>query len=170
MFWSLVRLDAFDDEFGQDPLAIQREQQRKTRVRFWTFVGVALGAGVVGALEPNRYDEDLEGPLWHPVSWLRQADRSSISSFHLADLGGKAIDIEVTQSLFPSLMLVDLSEPVSRGIGDDSWLIGATARENRPGDAGELVGERDCQHVAVQPLRQGHHGLTMHRWAGCFSA
>ena len=51
-----------------------------------------------------------------------------------ADLGGKAIDIKVTQSLFPSLMLeglheviplVDLSEPVSRGIGDDPRLIGA---------------------------------------------
>jgi hypothetical protein len=45
----MPRLDAFDDEFGQDPLAVQREQQRKTRVRFWTFVGIALGAGVVGA-------------------------------------------------------------------------------------------------------------------------
>jgi hypothetical protein len=35
----MPRLDAFDDEFGQDPFAIQREQ-RRTRVRFWTFVGV----------------------------------------------------------------------------------------------------------------------------------
>jgi hypothetical protein len=26
---------------------------------------------------------------------LRRADRSSISSFHLADLGGEAIDIDV---------------------------------------------------------------------------
>src|SRR5262249_60272145 len=31
----------------------------------------------------------LEGPFWHPVSWLRRADRSSISSFHLADSAGK---------------------------------------------------------------------------------
>src|SRR6266536_1130470 len=31
-------------------------------------------------------------PNWHPVSWLRRADRSSISSFHLADLGGEAVD------------------------------------------------------------------------------
>src|SRR6516165_10709205 len=30
------------------------------------------------------------GPFWHPVSRLRRADRSSISSFHLADLGGEA--------------------------------------------------------------------------------
>jgi hypothetical protein len=28
--------------------------------------------------------KDLVGPSWHPVSWLRRADRSSISSFHLA--------------------------------------------------------------------------------------
>src|SRR6516162_5650778 len=31
-------------------------------------------------------------------------------------------------------------------------LEGASLVENRPGDAGELVGERDRQHVAVQPL------------------
>jgi hypothetical protein len=49
--------------------------------------------------------------------------------------------------------LVDLSEPLSGSIGDDPRLIGATARENRPGDAGKLVGERDCQHVAMEPPR-----------------
>jgi hypothetical protein len=37
--------------------------------------------------------------------------------------------------------------------GDDPRLIGATARENRPSDAGELVGECDRQHVAVEPSR-----------------
>src|SRR5215831_7275234 len=46
------------------------------------------------------YRQDLEGPFWHPVCWLRRADRSSIFSFHLAGLGGKAIYIEVGQSLF----------------------------------------------------------------------
>jgi len=35
--------------------------------------------------------KDLIGPFWHPVSWLRRADRSSISSFHLADLGRKVV-------------------------------------------------------------------------------
>src|SRR6476659_2705313 len=49
--------------------------------------------------------------------------------------------------------LVNLSEPISRDIGDDLRLIGATARENRPNDAGELVGERDRQHVEVEPPR-----------------
>src|SRR6266545_2817267 len=38
-------------------------------------------------------------------------------------------------------------------MGGDPRLVGATARENGPGDAGELVGERDRQHVAVEPLR-----------------
>ena len=38
-------------------------------------------------------------------------------------------------------------------IGCNLRLIGAPAREKRPGDAGELVGERDRQHVAVEPLR-----------------
>src|SRR6266496_6211512 len=49
--------------------------------------------------------------------------------------------------------LVDLSEPLSHGIGGGPRLIGATAGENGPGDAGELVGECDRQHVAVEPLR-----------------
>ena len=49
--------------------------------------------------------------------------------------------------------LVDLSEPLSRGVCSNPRLVGLTSGENRPGDAGEFVGERDRQHVAVQPLR-----------------
>jgi hypothetical protein len=56
---------------------------------------------------------------------------------------GKAIDIGVSQSVFPSLMLG----------GDDARLIGTTARENSLGDAGKFVGECDRQQVAVEPLR-----------------
>ena len=48
--------------------------------------------------------------------------------------------------------MVDLSEPLS-GMDGDPRLISATAREYRPGDARELVGERDRQHVALKPLR-----------------
>ena len=48
--------------------------------------------------------------------------------------------------------LVDLSEPLS-GMGGDPRLISVTAREDGPGDALKLIGERDCQHVAVKPLR-----------------
>jgi hypothetical protein len=51
--------------------------------------------------------------------------------------------------------LVDLSEPLSCRIGGDPRLIGATARENRPGDAGELVGKGEtdasvCDKVFVK--------------------
>jgi hypothetical protein len=46
----LPRLDAFDEEFGQDPVAILRAQRRKTRARIWTLIAVAIGAGIVGAL------------------------------------------------------------------------------------------------------------------------
>src|SRR5262249_56061275 len=39
------------------------------------------------------------------------------------------------------------------GMGNDPGLISVTAGENCPRDAGKLVSERDCQHVAVKPLR-----------------
>src|SRR5262245_13134412 len=62
------------------------------------------------------------------------------------------------ERLFELIILV--SEPlrqrsriVSHCMRRDPRLIFATARENSPDDAGELVGERDCQHVAVEPLR-----------------
>jgi hypothetical protein len=47
--------------------------------------------------------------------------------------------------------LVDLSKALS-GIGNDPRLTGA-ARGRVPRDAGKLISERDCQHVAVKPLR-----------------
>ena len=48
--------------------------------------------------------------------------------------------------------MVNLSELVS-GIANDPRLIRVTACEDRPGDARKLVGERDCQHVAMKALR-----------------
>src|SRR6516162_759954 len=48
--------------------------------------------------------------------------------------------------------LVDLSERLS-GMGGGPRLISVTACEDRPGDARKLVGERDCQHVAMKALR-----------------
>ena len=53
------------------------------------------GPSWVSARIQADYRQDLEGPFWHPVSWLRRADRSSISSFHLADLGGEAVEVEL---------------------------------------------------------------------------
>jgi hypothetical protein len=49
-----------------------------------------------------------------------------------------------------AIPLVNLSELVSCGIGGDPRLVGSTAGENRPGDAGELIGECNRQHVAMK--------------------
>src|SRR5262249_58310775 len=46
----MPRLDAFDEEFGQDPAPILRGQRRKTRLRLLPLLGVVVGAGVIGAL------------------------------------------------------------------------------------------------------------------------
>jgi hypothetical protein len=46
----LPRLDAFDEEFGQDPVAILRAQRRKTRARIWTLIAVVIAAAIIGAL------------------------------------------------------------------------------------------------------------------------
>ncbi len=53
----------------------------------------------VSARIQTDYRKGLEGPNWHPVSWLRRADRSSISSFHLADLGGEAVSLSYSVSV-----------------------------------------------------------------------
>jgi hypothetical protein len=63
--------------------------------------------------------------------------------------------------------LVHLSKALS-GIGNDPRLISVTAGENCPCDAGKLISERDCQHVAVKPLRclldPGPHSLPCRLW------
>ena len=46
----LPRLDAFDEEFGQDPVAILRAQRRKARTRIWTLIAVAIAAAIMGVL------------------------------------------------------------------------------------------------------------------------
>jgi hypothetical protein len=51
LHWAeMPRLDAFDEEFGQDPVAIQRGRRRRIVRRFWTLAAVALGTGVIAAL------------------------------------------------------------------------------------------------------------------------
>src|SRR5580693_5155842 len=96
-------------------------------------------------------EKDLEGPSWHPVSWLRRADRSSTSSFHLADSAGKLLGPLFVSSLdhvkpsprshrrsltqhgerrwrrgMAGIPLVNPSE-LSSGMGGDPRLIGSTA-------------------------------------------
>src|SRR2546425_2926673 len=70
---------------------------------------------------------------------MRGEDRSSISSHPLADLGGlEASGYIIARSL--------------GGCGDSPRLEGPTMSKNAPGDARQLVGERDGEHVVVQPL------------------
>jgi cell division protein FtsB len=70
----MPRLDAFDEEFGQDPVAIQRAQRRKTRERFWTFFSVALGVGVISVLAlgwsaaDRRLRLELQSAVVAPIS------------------------------------------------------------------------------------------------------
>jgi len=70
----MPRLDAFDEEFGQDPVAIQRGQRRKTRVRFWTFFSVALGVGIISVLAlgwsaaDRRLRLELQSAVLAPIS------------------------------------------------------------------------------------------------------
>src|SRR5215471_15080108 len=64
-----------------------------------------------------------------------------------------------------SIPLVNLSKRILCGIGRDPRFVVATTRKHSPGDAGELVGERDRQQIAVRealrslldPWPQGAH-------------
>jgi len=70
----MPRLDAFDEEFGQDPVAIQRGQRRKTGERFCTFFSVALGVGVISVLAlgwsaaDRRLRLELQSAVVAPIS------------------------------------------------------------------------------------------------------
>lgn len=53
----MPRLDAFDEEFGREPVAIVRGQRRK-KLRFSVLIGAALGAAVITALAWPWIDAD----------------------------------------------------------------------------------------------------------------
>ena len=80
-----------------------RWRLRSTNVRAATMYSaskwsICSGPSWVSARIRDSLPERPQGPKWHPVSWLRRADRLSISSFHLADLGGEAVDVFVLHS------------------------------------------------------------------------
>ena len=84
----MPRLDAFDEEFGQDPVAIQRGQRRNMRQRFWTFFSVALGVGVISVLAlgwsaaDRRLRLELQSAVVAPISppTREGLDRKSMGS------------------------------------------------------------------------------------------
>src|SRR5262249_27491588 len=81
-------------------------------------------------------------PQW--ASWvtsvrMRREDRSSISSHPLADLGGLEVGVHIiARSL--------------GGRGDFRCFEVPAMGKNAPGDAGQLIGKRDGEHVMVQAL------------------
>jgi hypothetical protein len=54
-----------------------------------------------------------------------------------------------------SIPLANLSEPISSGIDCAPWLVITTSREHCPDDAGELVGKRDRQQIAMREALGG---------------
>ena len=76
----MPRLDAFDEEFGREPVAILRGQRRKGRLRFSIFVALLLCAGAASALAFAWRNGD--------ASWLRFDVQSAPSLPQLASREG----------------------------------------------------------------------------------
>src|SRR5262245_24157703 len=72
---------------------------------------------------------------------MRRRDRFSIYSIRLADLGSPLSAIGRSKLL--------------RGLCDDARFVIAPLGQDRPRDACQLVGERGCQNIVMQPLRRG---------------
>jgi hypothetical protein len=66
----IPRLDAFDEEFGREPVVILRGQRRKVRLRSSALVVLLLGAGIVSALALAWLNAD---------GWWRFEDQSAPS-------------------------------------------------------------------------------------------
>ena len=81
---------------------------------------------------------------------MRREDRSSISFYPLADLGGEGLVYLISRPFFGAARLCG----VCIGGGDRPCFEVSTTRQNAPSDAGKLVGESDCKHVVMQPLRR----------------
>jgi hypothetical protein len=73
----MPRLDVFDEEFGQDPATILRAERRG--LRLLSLVGIALGAGVIGALALvwSTADGRLRLELQSAATPQRNAERAA---------------------------------------------------------------------------------------------
>jgi hypothetical protein len=78
----MPRLDAFDQEFGREPVAIVRGHRRRIKLRTWALIVVALGAGVISALAvswPNgdgllRFELQSAAPLFQRSASREDSD------------------------------------------------------------------------------------------------
>jgi len=99
------------------------------------------------------------GSSWHPVSWLRRADRSSISSFHLADLGQEVVP---TNYLISDLVVFVAFLSCCR-LGRP-WLIPTTTCQHRPKRYGQACWRGQlpayCGGAASMPARSMAIGLA----------
>src|SRR5712671_5168823 len=99
---------------------------------------ICSGPSWISARVRSHYRTGLDWTIWVTSVRTRSEDRSSISSGPLADLGWKLLI-----GLRHRLLLISRSSFVRAK--------GRSFVQHRPGDAGKLVGERDRQHVVVQP-------------------
>ena len=84
----MPRLDAFDEEFVRDRVAIQCAQERNTRLRFWTFFSITLGSGIIGVLAlawsaaEGRLRHELQSAVMAPIApgTRESLDKESIAS------------------------------------------------------------------------------------------
>jgi len=76
---------------------------------------------------------------------MRREDRSSISFYPLADLGGEGLVYLISRPFFGAARLCG----VCIGGGDSPCFEVSTTRQNAPSDAGKLVGESDCKQPGV---------------------
>jgi TolA-binding protein len=78
----MPRLDAFDQEFGREPVAIARGHRRKIKLKVWVLICGLLGVGVIGALAlgwPNgeglsRFELQSAAPLVERTATRDEAD------------------------------------------------------------------------------------------------
>jgi len=78
LHWAeMPRLDAFDEEFAQDPKAIQRERRRRIIRRLWTIAAIVLGVGTIAglALAWSKADGRLRLELQSVAPSLRSVSR-----------------------------------------------------------------------------------------------
>jgi cell division protein FtsB len=80
----MPRLDAFDEEFEQDPAAVLRGRRRRIMRRLWSLAAILIGAGAIAGLVlawPNadgRLRLELQSAATSPPSAARQASQDEI--------------------------------------------------------------------------------------------
>src|SRR5262245_42006900 len=84
----MPRLDAFDEEFAQDPESILRERRRRIVRRLWTIAAIVLGVGTIAALAlawskaDGRLRLELQSVAPSPRSASRERPEEELDRLH----------------------------------------------------------------------------------------